>query len=213
MEKQGSLEITLFILFQGIIFVMFFISNNSHISISERSYAEKAYLPIAWVELLVFTYLPYTRHGMLRSLSSWKGFIVMAAVIFSWIYAIEIIVPGTSVSYIFMNLFVYVCFYELNFRLVFIEVIGKRTGMETSSILSAITYTVFFSLFLYEYILGYPGIYSFYFVIDTFSTGLILSAVYYFTKSVYFTIPITFSLFMIGVIPYSGDLIRYLFIP
>ena len=214
METGNARKLVLFALFQLLVFIFYYFNVSLYSTIEVSRFSFYAYVFIAWIEILVFYLLTDIRYDILKNFKNVKGFIVLITVIALWAYAIEISIPGSNnIPYIFTTLFTLVCFQEFNFRLITIEVLDKLTSIGVSAIISSFLYTGFFSIYLFTFLGGYPGNYSFLFILDEFSMGLVISAVYVATRSVYYTSSITLSLYMLGLLPITPAVISYIFVP
>ncbi|MHB8361784.1 MAG: hypothetical protein ACYDAO_05720 [Thermoplasmataceae archaeon] len=214
MERKNAVLLLIFFSFQAVIYFLYYlnVSSSADVFISNLSYY--LYIFLAWVELGVFLMLKESRQQILQSFKNMKGLIVLVSVLSIWIYILQVTIPGSDqIPYIFITLFTLVSFQEFNFRLISIEILGLNTRIGNAAIISAFLYLGFFSIYLFEYFGGYPGLYSIYFLIDTFAMGLIIAAVYAYTRSVYYTISITLSLYMVGLFPYTPAILAYLFVP
>lgn len=200
--------------FQILIFFFYFMSISYTYPIFLTTLSYYLFIALAWVELFTFFFLTNLRSQIINNFKNVRGLLFLIIVFTTWVYVIEVSIPGSNnIPYIFTTLITLVCFQEFNFRLITIETFGKSLNMGISTVISAVLYTMFFSLYLIIYLGGYPGFYPYLFLLDTFSMGLIIGAVYAFTRSVYFTSSITLSLYLIALFPYTPAIISYIFVP
>ena len=200
--------------FQISIFLFYFISISYTYPTYLTTLSFYLYIALAWAELFTFFFFTNLRDKITNNFNNVKGLVTLISVFTVWVYVIEVSMPGTdNIPYIFTTLITLVCFQEFNFRLITIETFGRLVNLGISTMIGAVIYTAFFSLYLIVYLGGYPGFYPYLFLLDTFSMGLIIGAVYSLTRSVYFTSSITLSLYMMALFPYTPAIISYLFVP
>ncbi len=214
MNGYNLRNLILFLAFQILIFSFYFISISYTFPIYLTTLSYYLYIALAWLELFIFLLFTNLKSRILDNFKNIKGLVILISVFTIWVYVIEVSLPGSNnIPYIFTTLVTLVCFQEFNFRLIAIETFARFVNLGVSTLISAIIYTMFFGLYLYVYLGGYPGFYPYLFILDTFSMGLIIGAVYALTRSVYFTSSITLSLYIIALFPYTPAIISYMFVP
>ena len=199
---QGSrLRYPLFIVFEAVIFALFF--GTYLLGLPILYYV---YLFLAPLFMVILIYMRGNLQENLRKLVLSRDIIIFMTVISAWFYVYA--VYGASISYLEVVIYVPVFIEELNFRYVMITYLAPIVRRGMAVIIQAILYVTFYSVVLIASPGGYPGIFSEFFLIDMFSIGLIYGSLYFIRKNIYIDMALHFTLW--AMIPFTPPWLAWL---
>lgn len=172
-------------------------------------------MPLPVIELYIIIRYTELKSKIVSSLLSVKWIIFLISVMIIWAFALLVDLQGIgSVEYIFES-FYYPGFTEqVIFSMLGVETLNLYLRRGSAMILTLIFYWAYYLVILPNSLLGFPGLYLSYFVLDVFGVMSIYVASYGSTRSIYLAISIQISLLMVSFfVPPLPAAFFYTFVP
>lgn len=172
-------------------------------------------MPLPVIELYIIIRYTELKSKVVSSLLSVKWIIFLISLMIIWAFVLLVDLQGIgSVEYIF-EAFYYPGFTEqVIFSMLGVETINLYLRRGSAMILTLIFYWSYYLVLLPNSLLGFPGLYLPYFVLDVFGVMSIYVASYGSTRSIYLAISIQISLLMVAFfVPPFPAAFFYTFVP
>ncbi len=172
-------------------------------------------MPLPVIELYIIIRYTELKSKVVSSLLSVKWIMFLISVMIIWAFALLVDLQGvSSVEYIFES-FYYPGFTEqVIFSMLGVETLSLYFRRGSAMILTLIFYWSYYLVLLPNSLLGFPGLYLPYFVLDVFGVMSIYVASFGSTRSIYLAISIQISLLMVAFfVPPLPAAFFYTFVP
>lgn len=167
------------------------------------------------LELFILIKFTSLRNGIVSSLLSWKGLVLLFSVTTIWEFILLIDLQGRQSIYYEMQIIYYPGFFEqVTFSMLGTEGLGLYFRRGTSLMISVLFYFSYYLMILLNSLSAYQGVFAPYFILDIFGISSIYVACYGFSKSIYLAIIIQVSLLLLEYfIPPLPSAFFYTFVP
>ncbi|MGP6240101.1 hypothetical protein ACNF40_06785 [Cuniculiplasma sp. SKW4] len=169
------------------------------------------------IELFLFGFVFKNGNSVLKSFKSIYGFILFLSVLVFWAYAIfvvEVNISLTEITYLMEIIYFPVFVEQFNFSVIGVEIGSALLRRGTAAFLSVIFYGLYYFVILINDARGFPGIYFWFFILDSVGVGVIYIFLYTVSKTIWVSMSLEISLLMSVIfIPPLPAAFFYTFVP
>ena len=183
----------------------------------DGSYFYYTILVIPLIELFIYGFALNGGKNILRAFGSIYGIILFLSVLVFWSYAIFIVdvnISMAEITYLIEIIYFPAFVEQFNFAVIGVEIGSTLLKRGTASVLSAFFYGLYYFVILINDARGFPGIYFWFFILDSVGVGIIYIFLYTSTKSIWVSMSLQISLLMSVIfIPPLPAAFFYTFVP
>lgn len=174
-------------------------------------------LAIPLIELFLFGFIFKNGNNVLASFKSVYGIILFLTVLVFWAYGIfvvEVNISSTEITYLMEIIYFPVFVEQFNFSVIGVEIGSTLLKRGTAAFLSVIFYGLYYLVILINDARGFPGIYFWFFILDSVGVGVIYIFLYTASKSIWVPMSLEISFLMSVIfIPPLPAAFFYTFVP
>ncbi len=169
------------------------------------------------IELLIFGFFSGGGESIRRAFHSFYWFIFFLSVLVFWAYAIfvvEINIATPELVYLIEIIYFPSFVEQFNFSVIGVEVGSTVLRRGSAALLSVIFYGLYYFVILINDTRGFPGVYFWFFILDSVGVGIIYIFLYTSTRSIWVPMILEVSLLMSVIfIPPLPAAFFYTFVP